>query len=256
MSNMSKNPTIPPAADATLMAIVERHAAATNHRVSKIEYDGRTIWVKKQEKLSLRMRLQKGDAQDAFIAERDAMHRLYQAGVPVPAIVAEGPDYFATPDCGPSLKNLLQGMLGSATGHTQAFEAAGKQLALMHAKHLSHGRPSIKDICWQDGRITFLDFERFHSKRNTPKGHMQDLVMMVFSTYAVTGRDCPEIEALIKGYRTHDPADIWQAAVRWCGKMRWIDYLTKPIQWRRAGKAVEFKAIPLTLNAFARSRPL
>ncbi len=253
ITNMPKNPPTP---DAALLAIIERHAAATKHRVSKIEYDGRTIWVKKQEKLSLRMRLQKGDARKAFMAERDAMHRLLQAGVPLPTIVGEGPDYFATTDCGPSLKLLLLGVLGSTTGHTKAFEAAGKQLALMHAKHLSHGRPSIKDICWQDGLITFLDFERFHNKRNTPKGHMQDLVIMVFSAYAVTGGDCPEVDSLIRGYRAHDSADIWQTAVRWCAKMRWIDYLTKPIQWRRAGKAVEFKAIPLTLNAFGRSRPL
>lgn len=256
MSNMPKNRITPPTADAALLAIIERHVATTKRRVSMIENNGRTIWIKKQENLSLRMRLQKGNARQAFMAERDGMHRLHQAGVPVPEIVAEGPDYFATADCGPPLKYLLLGILGSTTGHTEAFEAAGKQLALMHAKHLSHGRPSIKDICWQDGRITFLDFERFHNKRNTPKGHMQDLVMMVFSTYAVTGRDSPEVDALIKGYRDHDPASILQAAVRWCAKMRWIDYLTKPIQWRKPGKAVEFKAIPLTLNAFARSRPL
>lgn len=253
---MSKQPTIIPKADAALLAIIERHAAVTKLRVSRIEYDGLTIWVKKQEDLSLRMRLQKGDARRAFLAERAAIHRLQQAGVPVPAIISEGPDYLAIADCGPPLKHLLLGSLGNTVGHSQAFEAAGEQLALMHAKHLSHGRPSIKDICWQNQRITFLDFERFHNKRNTPKGHMQDLVMMVFSTYAVTGQDCLEVEALIKGYRANDPADIWQAAVQWCGKMRWVDYLTKPVQWRKAGKAREFKAIPLTLDAFARNRPL
>ncbi len=253
---MPKHPIIPPAADPVLLAKIERHVAATTQRISRIEHGGQTIWVKKQEVLSLRMRLQKGDASAAFAAERNAMQMLHKASVPVPLIVAEGPDYFAMTDSGPSLQYLLLGITGSKTGHTEAFEAAGKQLALMHAKHISHGRPSIKDICWQDGRITFLDFERFHAKRNTPKGHLQDLVMVVFSTYAVTGRDCPEVEALIEGYRTHDPADIWQAAVAWCAKMRWVDYLTKPIQWRGAGKALDFKAIPLTLDAFARDHPL
>lgn len=254
--DMPQNPNTPANTPATLLALIERQVAKTKRRVSRIEYEGRIIWIKQQEKLSLRMRLQKGDAKGAFVAERAAMRLLHDVGVPVPAIVAEGPDYFATVDSGLSLKQLLRGATGRRTGHSQAFEAAGKQLALMHAKNLSHGRPSIKDICWQNGRITFLDFERFHAKRNTPKGHMQDLVMAVFSTYAVTGADCPEVEALIKGYRSHDPDDIWQAAVRWCGKMRWVDYLTKPIQWRGAGKAREFKAIPLTLDAFARDRPL
>ena len=165
-------------------------------------------------------------------------------------VVSEGPDYFAITDSGPTLKQLLQGLHGPSIAHLAAYKAAGKQLALLHKQRLSHGRPSVKDICWQDGRITFLDFERFHDKRNTPKGHMQDLVMMVFSAYAVMGRDCPEIDALITGYRGHDPAEIWQAGTKWCAKMGWVDMLTKPVQWRGEGKALEFKAIPLTLRAF------
>jgi hypothetical protein len=76
--------------------------------------------------------------------------------------------------------------------------------------------------------------------------------MMVFSAYAITARDCPEIDAAIEGYRKNDPAHIWERAARWCHKMRWIDLVTKPVQWRGPGKAREFKAIPLTLAAFAR----
>lgn len=250
--SMSEKPTIPDAPDARLAALITAHVAATDRRVSMLEYQGQTIWVKKLEKLSLRMRLQKGDPSAAFLAERTALHRLQAAGVPVPRIVAEGPDYIAITDSGPSLKRLLLGLHGPSITHLDAFEAAGKQLALMHKQQLSHGRPSVKDICWKDGRITFLDFERFHDKRNTPKGHMQDLVMMVFSAYAITGRDCPEIEALITGYRCDDPADIWQAAAKWCAQKGWVDILTKPVQWRGAGKALEFKAIPLTIRAFGR----
>ena len=249
-SDMPQSPPKPPSPDAELVARIEAHVATTDKRISLLDYDGQIIWVKQQEKLSLKRRLQKGEAHAAFVAERDALQRLQKAGVPVPVIVAESDDYFATIDGGPSLKHLLRGHLGPSESHLDAYGAAGKQLALMHKMHLSHGRPSIKDMCWKDGRITFLDFERFHTKRNTPKGHMQDLVMMVFSAYAVTGRDCAEIDALIKGYRTNDAANHWQAAAKWCTGKRWVDTLTKPVQWRGAGKALEFKAIPLTLNAF------
>lgn len=236
--------------DADLLARITSHVATTDKRVSQMQHEGQTIWIKKQERLTLRMRLQKGDARAAFLAEHDAIHLMQKAGVPVPQIVAEGVDYFATLDCGPSIKWLLLDYDGPSMRHLDAYAAAGKQLALMHKQQLSHGRPSVKDICWKDRRIRFLDFERFHVKRNTPKGHMQDLVMLVFSAYAVTGRDCPELEAQIKGYRAHDPADIWQAGAIWCNRMRWVDYLTKPVQWRGAGKAVDFKAIPLTIRAF------
>lgn len=249
---MPKTTANPPVPDTVLIDLIKAHAGATDHRISQLEHDGQTVWVKKREHLTLRLRLQKGNATAAFLAERDALHRLQTAGVPVPKIIAEGPDYFATADSGPSLKYLLMVQNGSAAGDFDAYLAAGRQLALMHQKHLSHGRPSLKDICWKNGRITFLDFERFHDKRNTPKGHMQDLVMMIFSAYAITGSNCPEIDALIKGYRENDPANIWQAAVHWCANKGWIDILTKPIQWRGEGKALEFKAIPLTLRAFGR----
>lgn len=243
-------PKTPTPTDARLTGLITAHVATTDQRVSMLEHNGETIWVKRLEKLSLRMRLQKGDARAAFSSERAALHRLQAAGVPVPMIVAEGADYFAITDSGTSLKRLLLGLHGPSLDYLDAYQAAGRQLALMHEKHLSHGRPSVKDICWKGGHITFLDFERFHDKRNTAKGHMQDLVMMVFSAYAVTGRDCPEIDALITGYRRNDPADIWQAAANWCAKMSWVDILTKPVQWRGAGKALEFKAIPLTIRAF------
>jgi hypothetical protein len=106
-------------------------------------------------------------------------------------------------------------------------------------------------MCWGDGKITFLDFERYHEKRNTPHGHMQDLFMMVFSAYAVTNAQSPEIDALIASYQRHDPAGIWQHCQTWSRKMRWIDIATKPLQWRKPGRSREFKAIPLTLRAFA-----
>ena len=77
--------------------------------------------------------------------------------------------------------------------------------------------------------------------------------MMVLSAYAITGGDCPEIDAAIEAYRTNDPDHIWERAIQWCHKMRWIDFVTKPIQWRGPGLAREFKAIPLTFAAFARS---
>lgn|GEM_PF-1232785 len=253
VGNMSQNPTTTPPPDAALLAAIAAHVAATDQRVSRLEHDGQIIWIKRQEKLSLRMRLQKGNAQTAFRAERAALHTLRNAGVPVPGILAEGPDFIATSDSGPSLKYLLMTQSGRLDQRKQAFAVAGAQLAAMHSSHLSHGRPSIKDICWANEQITFLDFERFHAKRNTPKGHAHDLIMMVFSAYAVTGRDCPEIEAAIEGYRKNDPDHIWERAASWCHKMRWIDFVTKPVQWRGPGKAREFKAIPLTLTAFARS---
>ena len=36
----------------------------------------------------------------------------------------------------------------------------------LHAKNLVHGRPAIRDITWDKGRVTFLDFESRSNSRN------------------------------------------------------------------------------------------
>ena len=228
--------------EALIAAEAEAAIAANGARVQRIEHAGRFYWVKHEEELTLRMRLQKGDPHRAFEAERNALHQLAEAGAPVPRVVAEGPDYFVTPDCG----TPLQGLFGRSAIH--AFSAAAEGLAGFHAKGLSHGRPSVKDIAWDGQRVTFFDFERFAAKRNSFKGHVQDVVILLFSAFAETGRQTPETDALIDGYRSADPGGIWQGAERLCRRLSWVDPLTRPIQKMRRGR--EFRAIPLTLAAF------
>lgn len=232
--------TLPDVA-ATAEAAVRAHPA----RIQRIEVAGRGYWVKRQERLGLRLRIQKGDPRLAFQAERAALETLSKAGAPVPQVVAEGAQWFATPDLGPSLTHLLR---DGAPDRVKAFRAAGRALAEFHHRRLSHGRPSIKDICWDGNTATFVDFERYAEKRNTPAGHAQDVVIQLFSALAQTGRPCPETEALAEGYRSADPGGVWVRAQRLCRRLAFMDLLTRPIH--RLPKAREFRAIPLTLDAF------
>jgi tRNA A-37 threonylcarbamoyl transferase component Bud32 len=224
--------------------------AATPDRIQRLEHRGQFLWVKREERLSLRMRLQKGATASAFERERAALHRLAEADVPVPPILAEGADFFVTPDSGPSLEAILRQGLGTVEERLAAFRAAAGALAGFHAKHLSHGRPSLKDICWQDGRVTFIDFENFSDRLNTPAGHAQDVVKFFFNGLSVAGGPVPELDAARDAYRAADPGGIWEGARAVARRMRWLDWLTRPVQMRRDGKAREFKAIPLTLDFF------
>ena len=121
----------------------------------------------------------------------------------------------------------------------RAFEAERR------AYHMSHGRPSPKDICWDGARVTFLDFERYDSKRNTPRGHAIDLILFVFSGLSIAQGPCPEMDAAIAAYRARDPGGIWDRARRICTRLGWVGWLTRPVLRRRAGKSSEIKAIPM-----------
>ncbi|MGB0958818.1 MAG: hypothetical protein ACPGVK_01095 [Halocynthiibacter sp.] len=238
-----------------LNRFIRSQVDATDARVTRLEFNSRVIWLKQPEQLNLRFRLQKGDSTRAFNAERTALKTLKSHGVPIPQIIAEGPDFIALGDSGTPLNQIIGNEDYSKAERIEIFTKAGQALAMLHQKGLSHGRPALKDLCWDGQQITFLDFERFSEKRNTPHGHAQDVVMFVFNTYAVAGRDCAELTAAIAAYRSHDTMGIWSRAQKWCANKGWINWLTKPIQMRRAGKAKEFKAIPLTLQLFNRPRP-
>lgn len=216
-------------------------------RVRRIEAAGGFYWVKTEERLTLRMRLQKGDTHRAFVTEREAMKSLSAAGLAVPPVLAEGAGCFVMPDCGPTLRQILRKDLLPAPGRPAVFRAAGAALAAFHARGYSHGRPSLRDTCWDGQAVRFIDFERYRPRHNTPAGHSRDLVMLMLSGFTETGCETDETAALAEGYRAHDPGGIWIQAARLCRRLRWLDPLTRPIQRRGAP---EFRAIPLTLRAF------
>jgi polyisoprenoid-binding protein YceI len=243
---MTPDPAAPPRE--AIAARAEAALAGRTARVTRIDVAGRFYWVKCEERLTLRMRLQKGGAGSAFAAERAALRTLAAVDAPVPPIVAEGAGYFVTPDCGRPLRDLMRDPALRPADRVGAFAAAAEALAGLHAAGFSHGRPAIKDICWDGRRATFLDLERFSPRRNTRRGHVEDLVILLFSAFVETGGPSPETEALERAYRSRDPAGIWPAAGRLCRRLRWLGPLTWPV--RRLRRSPEFLAIPPTLAAF------
>ncbi|WP_371168369.1 hypothetical protein [Aliiroseovarius sp. 2305UL8-7] len=237
-------------ADPTLQHQLDLFLADPKARITQIKHRDERYWAKKCETLSLRWRIQKGDPKLAFEADRTGHHALSDAGVPVPEIVAEGENYIVTKDSGETLSHLLVQQTQDPSARIAAFTEAGRQLARMHAKGLTHGRPAIKDMCWDGTNLVFLDFERYSPTRNTPKGHMQDLIIMIHSCYAFLPEDSPEADAAAAAYRRFDETGTWDRASAWCRKMRWIDVVTKPLQWGNRAGAMEFKAIPFTLKSF------
>ncbi len=89
--------------------------------------NGERLWLKRIEELSLRLRLQKGDGQRAFQNELNALHVLRSAGLPVPEVLAEGPDHFVTSDVGPTLDQLMRSSATPFAKRAAAFRAADKK---------------------------------------------------------------------------------------------------------------------------------
>lgn len=203
-------------------------------RIKRIERDGQTLWIKRAERLSFRMRLQKGDPKAAFEAERQAHRRFLDLGLPIPPIVEEGPDHIVTADGGPTLRQLLW---SGSDEFDRALADAAEGLTRFHAAHVTHGRPNLKDICWKDDKVTFLDLER--AGRGTPD---LDLLVFLFSITADSKGDHRLFEIGRDAYLDAGEPGVWKAARARTRRLRPLAVALMPVAWLQP-KNREFNAI-------------
>jgi hypothetical protein len=208
--------------------------------------DGRRVWLKRAERLTGRMRLQKGSGTKGFAREWAGLHLLGGLGLPVAPILAEGPDWFVTPDVGPTLRYLMWHPEGD---HSAVFAAAGAALARLHLASYRHGRPAIRDLCWDGQAVRFIDLERFSDVKSDPRGLAIDLMIFVHSLVAdglntPAGVAAPLQDAAITAYRALAPG-IWAQAQVTASWLRWL-----PAVARLMPDAREWRAIGPTLALF------
>ncbi|MCX8509430.1 MAG: serine/threonine protein phosphatase, partial [Rhodobacteraceae bacterium] len=158
------------------------------------------LWLKRAENLSFYWRLRKGNSHAAFEADRRAMRLLAQARMPVPAILAEGPDYFVTADHGYNLAYLLSHARPTLAESCAILAAAGRALAGLHLAGFCHGRPSVRDLLWDGANITLIDFERFAPQRNRSRHRAMDLLILIQSVFVYGGDAHEEAGALLAAY--------------------------------------------------------
>jgi len=206
--------------DAQLALAIGAELAGAHRRIARIEAGGAAYWLKRAERPNLLWRLRKGDGRRAFEADRAALKRLAGADLPVPAIVAEGPDHFVLPDLGRPLAAMLRFSLGSAGERLAACTAAGAALAALHRAGFSHGRPSLRDMIWDGAGVWLIDFERFRDDRNCPAGFAEDLLLAVHSMIAYAGDAGPALGAFIAAYRAQAPDAVWEQVRRRARRLR------------------------------------
>ncbi|SHI88759.1 hypothetical protein SAMN05444000_103293 [Shimia gijangensis] len=222
-------------------------------RIERVEIDGQAGWLKRPETLSRRMRLQKGDSTAAFQKEKEAYRRFSTLGLPVPSLLAEGEDFFVTAESGTILVSILRDFGAESTQFQTAVGCAAEALAQFHVMGFSHGRPALKDICWDQTKITFIDLERVDPSRDNKKGYALDVLVFFFSLIAETGGTGPVVQAAKQRYQNKDTLGIWQEAQRQTGKLRVLAFVLAPLIWLLRGKR-EFGAIGPFLKFFSKQQ--
>ncbi|RUS58659.1 serine/threonine protein phosphatase [Pseudorhodobacter sp. E13] len=237
---------------AALEAAIQAALAGPYHRIQALPLpDGRKVWLKRAERLTGRMRLQKGSGAKGFAREWEGLRLLGEVGLPAAPILAAGPDWFVTPDLGPTLRSLLwDGDAGRDLA--PIFAAAGGALARLHLASYRHGRPAIRDLCWDGHAVHFIDLERFSPVKSDPRGLALDLMVFVHSLMAdglqVPADRAEQVqEAAIAAYRGLAPG-IWAQARVTAGWLRWLPPLA------RLSGSREWRALAPTLARFRQDR--
>lgn len=203
---------------APLSAALSRALQAPAARVQAVTAGDRVLWLKRAETLSLRWRLQKGDPQRALETERAALRDLGARGLPVARLVAEGPDYLVTEDAGTPLSHLLSDPAAAGAARpadlAAAFAAAGAALADLHRAGVAHGRPALRDICWDGHQARFIDLEAWRPGPSGPARMARDVLVLLHSVLVLRPDPGPELAAALAGWQRRAPAGLWPRVQR------------------------------------------
>lgn len=238
--------------DPDLDESLQRALAEPAVRVRRLALlDGRVFWLKRVERLSGLLRLQKGDPGRAFAAEREGLRALAAAGLPVAGVAAEGPDWVLMPDAGPVLPEVVADPGLGMTEKLRAFAAAGRALGRLHWAGMAHGRPAVRDVCWDGTEARFIDLERFRRAGQAGFWQAADVVMFAQTAFTLWPEDGRWLEAALAAYAEAAPEGTLAAVRRLC---RWL----APVGWLAAGLARvrpqsrELRAVGLTLARLRR----
>ncbi|WP_428612343.1 serine/threonine protein phosphatase [Shewanella sp.] len=214
----------------SLQSVIEKLLAENQGvRVVSFEHQGHKYWLKQAEHLTGAMRLLKAQPHASLQLEIATLAKLAQQGAPVPELVASGEDFLVVADVGMPVNRWLNADVSEAE-KLQILKDSAAGLAKLHLKGLAHGRPALRDICWDDGQVAFIDFEANQKDSDMHQQQIRDLLVYIHSLYRYIGPH-PEIaEPVIAAYRNAGGESLWQESQQQMLKWQWLNYLIAPLK--------------------------
>jgi len=224
----------------SLLEVARGHA---DQRLVRFTLAGKAYFAKRPERYeSLRYWITKGHPLRAFKREVAQLKAFGARKAPVPAIVAEAHDCIVTADHGPTVLALLkQGAVGP-----EVFSRLGRHLWQLHELGLAHGRPVLRDLCWDDHRVTFLDLEAGAKLNATPRDFARDVLVLLHSILVSKNTTREDGVTFMQAYFTLAGDEVFAATLTRVEKLWWLEMLAYPVMLRhrqRGKKRSEFIAI-------------
>ncbi|WP_420023444.1 serine/threonine protein phosphatase [Cereibacter azotoformans] len=176
--------------------------------------DGDQLWLKRIEDLTHRAWQRKGDMRRLLRREREAFERMAAAGLPVGTMVSGHGDWLVTRDAGANLRHLLRSSDVRTRERTAAFAAAGKALALLHSAGVTHGRPTVRAICWDGASARFISLSHWSDRRRRRRHFALDVMIFIHSCLCADRTSHDVLGVALNTYLDHAPEGTWRAVRR------------------------------------------
>ena len=205
----------------------------TKHRDERIypfQYEGKKYWLKQPEKLKGIWLLLKPRPKQSFKNELQTLLKLAEQNAPVPKVSYYSDHFFVLENVG---LTVSQWLCNKNIDEQQKFLIIYDTcLALidLHAKNLVHGRPAIRDITWDKGKVTFLDFESRSNSRNQNWVVIRDMLFFFDSLCREEDISDTFIQKVALYYQTHCEAKNWQNMIVFLQRFSWVYYLLLPFK--------------------------
>ncbi|WP_372871635.1 serine/threonine protein phosphatase [Shewanella sp.] len=200
-------------------------------RIQSFEFAGHKYWLKQPERLAGAMKLLKDDPRRALQTEIQVLTGLAGKGAPVPRVMLSGDDFFVVEDAGKTVSSWLHASKSdSSVPFMDVLNDSAKALADLHALGLSHGRPALRDIGWQQGNVKFIDFEAAQQSRPLRYQQQRDLLVYLHSLYRYMGTEHAQIDAAIASYRRSGGEQNWLETQQRMRRWQWLRPLLKPLR--------------------------
>lgn len=195
-------------------------------RIEKILFEGKSAWIKRPEAqrsnvfsflhrclgFFLPAALQPTGARGGMASLLDEATRLTAfaaASVRVPQVLEVSGDYIILSDCGPQLRSVLR-RTDNRDEVRMLLEKAVVNLAGLHARNLTHGRPHLKDMTLYEDNIYLLDLEE-DPLSVMALGHAQarDVWLVLASSTEFCKAPFDDLTTLLALYQKHAKTDIF-----------------------------------------------
>jgi len=235
-------------------------ARARDRRVVGMDVAGQRFWVKFARGKRWAVQVSKGDPRRALAQEVALLRAMGARGAPVAELVAVGTDHYVTRDAGPTLAAMLA-TAADDPALPDRLAAAGRALAALHRLGMAHGRPYLRDLCWQEAtrEVSFIDVERGARLEAGPRRRARDVALLVMSIFALVpdARGATLADAFLAAYFAAAPPGMRAACAGFARRWRWLAVVTAPLRWHEARfrpnrRWKEYTAVPLTLARLRR----